>query len=50
MASVTCPFFGFSEPEDATLAHPTHNQFYYGGHPSFITGDHSVAFGCKPQT
>jgi hypothetical protein len=50
MASVICPFNGFSKPEDETLAHPTREQFYGGGRPSFVTGDHSVAFGCKSQT
>ncbi len=50
MASVICPFNGFSEPKDETLAFPTREQFYHHGRPFFITGDHSVAFGCKSQT
>ena len=49
MASVICPFNGFSKPEDETFAHPTREQFYGGGRPSFVTGDHSVAFGSNPR-
>ncbi|MET4483132.1 hypothetical protein [Bradyrhizobium sp. F1.13.3] len=47
-ASVTCPFHGFSEPENETPAFPTFQSFYQEGRPFFITGDHSVAFGCPP--
>jgi hypothetical protein len=49
-ASVICPFHGFSEPKDEKLAFPTYEQFYHDGRPFFITGDLSVAFGCKSQT
>lgn len=49
-ASVTCPFHGFSEPEDETPAFPTFEGFYRHGRPFFITGDHTVAFGCLARS
>jgi hypothetical protein len=50
MASVTCPFHGFSEPDDQRLlAYPTHEQFYRHGRPFFIIGDLSIGFGSKTR-
>jgi len=47
--SVICPFYGFSDPKNATLAFPSREQFYDHGCPCFITGDFSLAFGCKSR-